>query len=1701
MAPLSGSNRVAVIGMAGRLPGAPDLDAFWRNLREGVEAVRDLSSSELRASGIPDALISDPRYVPRKGVLDHVELFDAEFFGYAPREAAGMDPQQRIFLECAHQALEDAGHLGDDRVRVGVFAGSGYNTYAARLLARGALEPGRPELVPSLLGNAPDYLATRVSYKLGLTGPSMVVQTACSTSLVAVHLAVQSLLAGECDVAVAGGVTVRVPQAVGHLHQEGGILSADGHCRAFDATADGTVNGCGAGVVVLRRMDEALSDGDRVRAVILGSAVNNDGADKVAFTAPSVDAQADVISEAQAVAGVAPEEVSYVETHGTGTRLGDAIEMEALARVFGTGGGRCLIGSVKTGIGHLDAAAGISSLVKTVLALEHGEIPPSLHFRSPSPAALPAFGRFAVNTRACAWPRRGDAPRRAGVSSFGFGGTNAHVVLEEAPPPPPTDPPRPWSVVCLSARTPSALEELTNRLRERLCGVPGEELADAAFTLQTGRRALRHRRAWVCPALEGGRRVLEEPGAVHAWEGAVPSLVFWLAGGGARVSADLHATEPAFRRALDECAEALVPHLDADVRTPGAAPPGAVRFASLYAAGRMWIAWGVRPEACVAEQEGVWAALALTGALPLGEAARLAAVHSRLGAAALPVLVARSGAFDPAALAATPVFASGSPLSLDEVGDPGFWSALLEAPADPERLLGPLLRLPGRLVLAVAPEESAGEAPPGVVRCALDEREPAPALGAVHRALAALWLRGVEVDWHAYHAGSRRRRVALPTYPFERRRHWLEAPERPAAAAPGSDAAPGPGARLLTPGWRRAAPPLPGAEAPERSRWLVLAGDDPLSGGVLAWLRGVGADVAEVRAGREWARGEDGRFTVAAAGADHLARVLDTLAAEGRPVDRVVHLWALRRPAAPPAGEVDAVLDRAFSASFLLAKALGGRRGPGGVRVDVVTAGAREVTGGDCADPLAATVLGVCRAAPREDPLQHWRMVDVAPVPGGAEEEARLAEQLRAELLAAPADPLVALRGGHRWIPDATPLPLPEVAPAPPPAGTYLLTGGLGGVGGELARLLARRPGTSLALVARTPLPPRGEWALWRHRENHPVADRVRLVESLESLGARVRVFAADVTDPRALRQAVAEAVEHFDGLDAVVHAAGVAGGELLHTRGLDAARAVLAPKVAGTLNLLQAVAGAGAGGAPPPVFLCSSLVGTTGGAGQADYAAANAFLDAFAEWCAPRSPGVVAVAWDRWDGVGMAAGATEGRPVELARWPWLGEEHRVGGLAVLPGTAMLGWVVEAAASPRTGERPEWVGMDEVVFLRPLEYRTDARVRVSVEPGAGDDGVAASLESRDGARLAPVVHLRARLAPQGASGPEAEVLDLEALRRRAPGDPGAALPDRSAELGLELGPRWSGVRSVAQLGPGEWLAEVELPREYAADLPTGPFHPALADLATGFALRFAPPGLYVPAALYGVRVRTGLFPRRLFGHARVADASRSSFFTLTVTVADEDGRVWLRAERYVLRRVEAGGADSPGASRTGASAPSRPGLTPEQATALFARVAGERTPPVVLAVAGGLPRDEEPARDGALPSRDEAPADPLALVVAAWRGVLGIERVEPEDDFFSLGGDSVAALEVVAHLGRAGISVSPAELYEHSTPAALAVLVAAVLARRAETAAPEAERPGTGVRDETAGYQIADFPGVRLDQGELDELIAAYDSPTLPHPQ
>lgn len=632
--------RIAIIGMAARFPGAATLDDYWENLLAATVSTRRFGRAELLAAGLPESLVDDPDFVPVSGALDDIAGFDAELFGISPGEAALIDPQQRMFLQVCHEALEHGGYAWTTG-RVGVYAGSGMNLYSLRTYLGTNLsgtDPGdQLEALKVAIGNQPDFLASRVSYRLGLTGPAMAVQSACSTSLVAVHTAVAALLAGEADLALAGAAALHIPRVAGYRHQEGAILSRSGVCRAFDAAADGTVGGNGVAAVLLKPLEAALADGDTVHAVILGSAVNNDGSAKAGFTAPSVFGQAAVIRAALAAASVAPATVGYVEAHGTGTSIGDPIEVEALREVFAERTGPLLVGSVKANVGHLDSCAGMAGLIKTVLALRHATVPPQANLRTPNPALRLEDGPVELPSRPRPWPVAG--VRRAGVTALGVGGTNAHVVLEEPPRiEPAPEVPAPW-VVPLSARGPAALSELANRLADTMAR--GDvAAADVLTTLGAGRRRLPYRLvAWGDnPAATA--KELRTGGSVSGLAADPGPVVFAFAGQGVDCTGAATAlkADPAASEMLHRCAEQHRETWGVDLLAPlfGAAhewttatlQPAllALQLAQVAMLDRL----GVRPDMVIGHSAGEYAALCVAGALSTEDAMHLAAVRGAL---------------------------------------------------------------------------------------------------------------------------------------------------------------------------------------------------------------------------------------------------------------------------------------------------------------------------------------------------------------------------------------------------------------------------------------------------------------------------------------------------------------------------------------------------------------------------------------------------------------------------------------------------------------------------------------------------------------------------------------------------------------------------------------------------------------------------------------------------------------------------------------------------------------------------------------------------------------------------------------------------------------------------------------------------------------------------------------------------------------
>jgi acyl transferase domain-containing protein len=646
---------IAVIGLAGRFPGAKNIEQYWHNIQNGVESIVRFTDQELKDKGIPDDMLRSKNFVKAGTVLDGIEEFDASFFGCSPREALTIDPQQRIFMETAWQALENAGYAPQSYDEpIGVFAGSSPNKYQ-RLLPALADDTDLAGGMEVFIGNTIDFLTTRISYKFDLKGPSVTVQTACSTSLVAVQLACQALLNYQCTLALAGGVSVNPLQGRGYFFQEGSIKSPDGHCRAFDADAAGTVFGPGVGVVILKRLSEALKDGDHIYSIIKSCAVNNDGALKIGYTAPSVEGQAEVVAMAHTLSDITADEISYIETHGTGTKLGDPIEIAALTKAFNYTTDRkqfCAIGSVKTNIGHVDAAAGVAGLIKVALMLHHRQIPPSLHFKRPNPDIDFDNSPFFVATKILDWDDNGQK-RRAGISSFGIGGTNVHAILEEAPSIEQSENEDISNILPLSAKSETALDDMTQNLAGYLKQNVDSNLSDIAYTLQTGRSAFNYRRLMVCRDAQDAVAVMEAKDTKRIWDayqdkpGA--SVVFMFTGQGSQyvnMGYELYQQEKLFRKHIDRCSDILLTHMGLDLRNilyPGDSETDEVAmqltqtaiaqpalFTIEYALAKLWMSWGVVPEAMIGHSVGEYVAACLAGVFSLEDALSLISTRGRL---------------------------------------------------------------------------------------------------------------------------------------------------------------------------------------------------------------------------------------------------------------------------------------------------------------------------------------------------------------------------------------------------------------------------------------------------------------------------------------------------------------------------------------------------------------------------------------------------------------------------------------------------------------------------------------------------------------------------------------------------------------------------------------------------------------------------------------------------------------------------------------------------------------------------------------------------------------------------------------------------------------------------------------------------------------------------------------------------------------
>lgn len=1658
-----GDGDIAIVGMAVHLPGAENIEDFWANLDNGVESIRKLSEKQLLNAGEPLHRIKNSNYVPAAATLDNFEMFDGEFFGLSPKESAIMDPQHRQFLECSWEAMENAGHPPESiDGPVGVFAGCGMGSYFYFNIC------SNPDLVEDTgmfllrhTGNDKDFLSTRLSHILDLKGPSINIQTACSTSLVATHYACQALQNAECDMALAGGVTIELPHGRGYVFQDGEILSPDGHCHAFDHRAEGTVFGSGVGVIVLRRLEDAINDGDHIWAVIKGSAINNDGSDKAGYLAPSVDGQAAAIADAHAMADITADTIDYIECHGTGTYLGDPIEVAALTSAFREttqDDGFCKIGSVKTNIGHLDTAAGVASLVKTSLALKNKVIPPTLGFEKPNPAIDFDNSPFSVAASKSEWvSHRG--PRRAGVNSLGVGGTNAHVILQEAPERPKSEESDwPFQLLTLSARSATALDDASKNLAQALENKADVELSDIAWTLKEGRRAFEKRRIVVAESHSEGASLLRENNSRRVFSYSSvsdnPRPVFMFPGGGAQyanMGRDLYETEPVYQDWMDRGLDILQAKLDYDIReiwlpeeggedraneklrTPSFQLP--LIMITEYALAQLWMSWGIKPDALIGHSMGENTAACVAGVMSFEDCIGLVHLRGKLfdsvpagGMLSVPIsaeelqpylgdgldLAAENGpqlsvasgpraALDrlkkaleadridcqdiPIDIAAhshmlepilgdfraylqsidllppaIPIVSNrtGGWLSNTEAKDPDYWVA---------HLRNSILFAAGVGTLAEDPTRVYIEVGPGKALSSLTQSHPDvtanQVIGSLRHEnddiaddkyflsmLGCAWAVGLDFDWAQIWGDQRRNRVPLPTYSFQRSAYFIEPGEldRRTFAEP-----PTRNDRLsdwaYRPVWHPKSADCPvdvecDLSEAERQVWLVFLDDAGVGDNVTTRLRSAGQKVVTVRQGDSFAKdGDQGYFVSTEQGREGYDRLFSSLITRGLSPSRIVHMWLTTQEEnfRPGSSFFHRNIEQGYYSLLFLLQALEDISLPKPIHISCISSDSMQVRDEALLYPEKSMASGPLRVAPREFTEITCGQLDLAintlSEQFSTEVLDQLSGQVLEEILAEPNNSIAAIRSGKRFALDwrkTDITPNGNIASFPE-GGTCLITGGFGGIGLSIAKHFAKTRRANLILIGREQLPERKNWEnyLAANAPNDPVSARINAIQELEAMGAQVLALSADISNLEEMQMVADQAKNAFGRINLLVHGAGVLDDSpMLGRRPQDTER-VFAPKLHG----IQVLATVFPDGEVDELVVFSSTSTITAPSGQADYVAANEFLNAFAKSRRGGKTNVTSINWGIWSEVGMAANSTVSKDLDPEQIPitdaaapllakahfdregnrifyrefsaaddWILDEHRTtDGKALMPGT---GYIEVAVQALKEQHEPFGYDIQNLFFMSPFHVADEEprrmRARIKRSRSGYEFKVQSNRPNDDLTSWQP--HCEAEIVLSDLPRPDR--IDVTRIGNRLGWQPEASgettIPSPQQHL-LGFGERWNTLINQS-VGEAEGLAELRL--NAASKLDSDYIlHPALLDISTGWAIQLVPgyvgDNLWVPMSYQSVRVFAP-HTERVYSWARLSPRQTdfSTMASVDVTICDQDGNVLVDIVGFQMQKQD-----------------------------------------------------------------------------------------------------------------------------------------------------------------------------------------------------
>ena len=1333
---------IAIIGMYCRVPGSKNVNEFWKNLKEGKESIVFLNKEELIASGIPEELVKQSNYIPAYSGIDGIEFFDAEFFGYSPREAKLIDPQHRIFLEGAWKTLEDAGYCPQNyKGKIGIFAGSGTNQYVYRVYDT-LMKKGEISDFELMIGNDKDFLTTRVAYKLNLTGPALNIQTACSTSLVTVHLACQSLINGDCNMALAGGVSINSLEKCGYLYQEGMVFSPDGHCRSFDINAAGTIPASGVGIVILKPLEDAIRDNDNIYAIIRGSAINNDGNLKVGYTAPSVNGQHAVISEALNIAGINPNTVQYIETHGTATSLGDAIEIAALKKGYNTQ--NCLLpitlGALKTNLGHLDAAAGIMGLIKTALILYNKQIPPTLHFQTPNPKLSLESREFRINTQLEEWNSNGQV-RRAAVSSFGIGGTNAHVILEEAPiklNSIMSKTSEETFIIPISAKSSNSLDKAINELDNYLSSNLDVDIKNLAFTFQSGREHFNCRRYFLAKSSEELRNIITTFDQDYTESAEIygkPNVVFMFSGHGSEyinMGRSFYDHEPIFKECIDECAKNLKDFINYDIvsilypkqedinnaqtffhKNSFTQP---ILFSVEYATAKLLIHYGICPNAMIGHSSGEYVAACIAGVFDLRTALHLIFIRGKLieeyalGGMILilnslekikPYLSDRislsaingpnihvvAGLKEDIADLETklisenidyriihtpyaghshltekllPTFLShikeinlrsptipyistytGSWIKDYEATEPKHWLGHTRHTVRFEEGIKELIKKENQVFIEVGPGRGLSlfakacfkneDDFPIIATMPYNKKE--NNINQLSKTLASLWMVGMSIKWDLLNNNKNTARISLPTYNFEMTKFWIDK----------DTIDNGIGSLNFVEkrdiekwfyirNWKQFTYENHSSFLPLMEPILVFVDENKLSNDLIDALKSRYSAIIKITK-ESFFKNDANEINKS------FFKLFEELKAKNQIPKNIIYAWSLQQY------QIDDIknyynkgMDDNFYSIINIVQNIGKLYFSEQINIIILTANCFFINKNDCIDPIKSAIIGPLKVIPKEYPNLICKLVDI----NNNSDLKSLINIGFLEKTLSTKEEIFVYRNLECYFPSYKNITIPENHWnfTFKDGGTYVITGGTGGIGLEIAKFIASKANAKIILVSRLNMPPHNLWDLWLNifGTDDKISKVIKAIKIIEkNISYPIEIYSANIANPDEVKEMIYN-ISSKSNINGIIHAAGQVTGGVIQLKTFKDLEKVLAPKVLGTIALDYYTKNIEL----DFLILFSSLTAISGDSGQIDHCGANNFLDAFSFYRNNHLKRTLSINWDTWNETGGAVDASK---------------------------------------------------------------------------------------------------------------------------------------------------------------------------------------------------------------------------------------------------------------------------------------------------------------------------------------------------------------------------------------------------------------------------------------------------------------------------